>query len=117
LAGLPLPLSPPKSPNSSKERRFLQHLGLLGFVSSWKLFNVTSKDEEMVRIARDPVDKCAGMLRTWLGLDVFAKEAGLSKGTRTKLVDGCLNVQKKLGGYSQEKHVDDGYVSGETVKG
>ncbi|RPA84617.1 hypothetical protein BJ508DRAFT_303722 [Ascobolus immersus RN42] len=117
LEDLPLPLSPPKSPNSSKERRFLQHLGLLGFVSSWKLFNVISKDDEMVRTSKDSVDKCAGMLRTWLGLDVFAKEAGLSKATRTRLVDNCLNVQKKIGGYSQEKNVDDGYVSGETVRG
>lgn len=116
FADLPLPLSSPKSPNSSKERRFLQHLGLLGFVSSWKLFNVVSKDEEMVRSSRDAVDKCAGMLRTWLGLDVFAKEAGLAKATRTKLVDRCMNVQKKLGGYSQEKNIDDGYVSGETIK-
>lgn len=99
--------------NSSRQRRFMNGLGLLGFVSSWKVVNVFAADESLSRDTKETMEKGAGVLRQWCGMDVFAGNAGVSKKTRKRLADGCLAIAMKIGGFQGE---DDGYVSGGDVK-
>jgi len=101
------------SPASSRQRRFMKGLGLLGFVSSWKVMNAFVANDALLMDTRETMEKGAGLLRQWCGMDVFAGNAGVSRKIRKRLVDSCVAVSKKIGGFHGE---DDGYVSGSDPK-
>src|SRR5690606_3107570 len=67
VSGLDWRLDPGKcaNPASSRGRRFMMGLGLLGFVAGGTVMNVVSADAELLMDSKETVEKGAGMLRQW----------------------------------------------------
>ncbi|KAI9857204.1 MAG: hypothetical protein M1813_008566 [Trichoglossum hirsutum] len=89
-------------------------IGLLGFVAAWKTLNVFAADEALQLAAREVVEGVALGLRVWMGGE-RGRRCGLGRAERTRIVDACLEVGKRVltAGAEGEVGGDEGGKGGE----
>jgi hypothetical protein len=79
---------------------------LLTAVASFRLLQALACDKHNVKSAAQEFEDLACSLRLWVGTRV-GQEAGLGKEETEVLVEGCLGIAKRVGGW--EKDSDSGY--------
>ncbi|KAI9697822.1 MAG: hypothetical protein M1836_004498 [Candelina mexicana] len=86
-------------------------VGLLGFVSAVQLQDSLTEGANLPSQLEDGLEQLAGSLRVWIGGE-SGRLSGLSKVTRAKLVERCLNVSRKAVGMAEmPEEMDAGYAS------
>ncbi|KAF2725923.1 hypothetical protein K431DRAFT_299645 [Polychaeton citri CBS 116435] len=86
-------------------------LTLLTAAASFRLLQFVSQEKQLTRLAEFGAEDIASSLRIWVGTTA-GRNAGLSCEERGRLVDECLAVTKKVGGWEVER--DSGYGSSES---
>jgi hypothetical protein len=83
-----------------------EHFTLLTAVATFRLLRVLSADRQAVTSLQG-LEEIACSLRVWVGTSA-GRRAGLSKAERSRIVDCCLCVAKRAGGWDEG---DSGYGS------
>lgn len=83
-----------------------EHFTLLTAVATFRLLRVLSADRQ-VAASLQGLEEIACSLRVWVGTSA-GRQAGLSKDERSRIVDCCLGVAKRAGGWDE---ADSGYSS------
>ncbi|KAM0720128.1 hypothetical protein Q7P37_004264 [Cladosporium fusiforme] len=83
-----------------------EHFTLLTAVGTYRLLRALSADRQ-VATSMQGLEEVACSLRVWVGTSA-GRNAGLSKDERAKIVDCCLCVAKRAGGWEEG---DSGYGS------
>ncbi|KZF23544.1 hypothetical protein L228DRAFT_118638 [Xylona heveae TC161] len=86
-------------------------LSLIGFLAAYRLLRIFASHEGLANDTKQGLEHVAGTLRVWIGSDA-AKKSGLSKKTRTRIVEECLEVSRKVVGMQESvEEGDAGYAS------
>lgn len=83
-----------------------EHFTLLTAVGTYRLLRVMSADRQAT-ISLQGLEEIACSLRVWVGTSA-GRRAGLTKDERSRIVDCCLHVAKRAGGWEEG---DSGYGS------
>lgn len=83
-----------------------EHFTLLTAVATFRLLRVLSADRQAATTLQG-LEELACSLRVWVGTSA-GRRAGLSKAERSRIVDCCLSVAKRAGGWDEG---DSGYGS------
>jgi hypothetical protein len=83
---------------------------LLTAVAAYKVLSVFSSDALLFNSGKLGLDDLAGNLRVWIGTRA-AKTAGLTREQKASIVESCLGVSKRVGGWKDEEEKDSGYGS------
>jgi len=81
---------------------------LLTAVGAYRLLKITSFDRQLPQRAAQGLEDIAASLRLWIGTSA-GRKAGLERDDCGRIVDLCLCVAKKVGGWDEK---DSGYGSG-----
>lgn len=85
-------------------------LTLLTAIAAFKTLSVFSSDALLFNSGKLGLDDLAGNLRVWIGTRK-AKTVGLSREQKARVVECCLGVSKRVGGWKDEEERDSGYGS------
>lgn len=85
------------------------NLTLLTAVSTHKVIGTFASDALLFSFGKTGLESLSGSLRRWIGSRA-SKSAGLNRPEKGRIVERCLSVAKKLGGWKSED-VDSGYGS------
>ncbi|THY00899.1 hypothetical protein D6D02_08762 [Aureobasidium pullulans] len=88
---------------------------LLTAVAAFKVLSAFSSDALLFNSGKLGLDDLAGNLRVWIGTRA-AKTAGLTREQKATIVESCLGVSKRVGGWKEEEEKDSGYGSLEDVE-
>jgi hypothetical protein len=83
---------------------------LLTAVAAFKVLSVFSSDTLLFNSGKLGLDDLAGNLRVWIGTRT-AKTAGLTREQKATIVESCIGVSKRVGGWKDEEEKDSGYGS------
>ncbi|KAG9517480.1 hypothetical protein KCV07_g6193, partial [Aureobasidium melanogenum] len=83
---------------------------LLTAVAAYKVLSAFSSDALLFNSGKLGLDDLAGNLRVWIGTRA-AKTAGLTREQKATVVESCLGVSKRVGGWKDEEEKDSGYGS------
>ncbi|KAI9813470.1 MAG: hypothetical protein M1827_004146 [Pycnora praestabilis] len=93
------------------------NLGILGFVSAYRLLTTVVRDDELANQVKQGVEHAAGALRVWVGGEL-GRSSGLRKSTRAQLVEECLSISRKMIGLNDTGDESDaGYASLTEIEG
>ncbi len=81
------------------------YMSLLTFTAAFKLMQKVNSHDDIAASCCDSLEILAGVLRIWVG-GKAGEESGLSKDTKTALVEKCLAISKRMVGME-----DAGYES------
>ena len=81
------------------------YMSLLTFTAAFKLMQKVNNHDDVAASCCDSLEILAGVLRIWVG-GKAGEESGLSKDTKTALVEKCLAISKRMLGME-----DAGYES------
>lgn len=84
-------------------------LTLLTAIATYKVVGTFSSDALLFSFGKTGLENLSGSLRRWIGTRA-SKSAGLNRAEKGRMVDRCLSVAKKLGGWKDEE-LDSGYGS------
>lgn len=99
----------------SSMRLVPNRITLLTAVAAFKALSVFSSDALLFNSGKLGLDDMAGNLRVWIGTRA-AKTAGLTREQKATIVESCLGVSKRVGGWKDEEEKDSGYGSLEDVE-
>lgn len=86
------------------------NITLLTALAAFKTLSVFSSDAVLFNSGKAGLDDVAGSLRLWVGTRA-AKSSGLSREQKATIVESCLGVSKRVGGWKDEEEKDSGYGS------
>lgn len=110
----------PSNPRSSQSRAALalnaislqsSHFTLLTAVAAHKLLDAYSRNPGMFSHGKSGFERLACGLRVWVGTRA-GKTAGLNRTEKGMIIDRCVSVTKRIGGWRDKDDVDSGYGSG-----
>ncbi len=86
-------------------------IGLLGFIGAFQLQDALMEGDHLPPELESGLEQLAGSLRVWIGGEC-GRLSGMSKATRGRLVERCLNVSRKAVGMAEvPEEMDAGYAS------
>ncbi|GAB7357788.1 hypothetical protein MBLNU459_g0607t1 [Dothideomycetes sp. NU459] len=86
------------------------NITLLTAIAAFKTLSIFSSDTVLFNSGKAGLDDVAGSLRLWIGTR-SARSAGLSRDQKATVVESCLGVSRRVGGWKDEEERDSGYGS------